>query len=355
MTSDHHTPRRPSTDLKANLRRSRHRDREKRELMYLRARIHLLEQELEQLERRRRGHNEVHTSPHFDSTRNPGAALWRIFAQRQRREREEAERENSMLRAAVASQSAFAAQLQQLAPIPRSLDRTSSRKERGRFDAIDQELLTTLAAGLDTVCTQVDGVLRETGLSALPEAHFKQVGSAYDRNSNDYDPVDMLEVVVLQHCFGLLKDSFPETLLSHFASRGSGQHQVFGSCRDDNDWFVKFWCSPGSATEALFEVVMAVRVCQISPDAQMAAWRCLIAGDGELKGMNVNETGFSVTHRSTSTPGRTVMKRVRHLVPMVAQPRPPLLLTVQEFCTSLIASSEVLVAEVMQRFGSGGD
>lgn len=97
----------PPSNMRASMRQSRTRDREKRELMYLRAYSHVLEQDLSKLEREHQDKEEGSVTEELSN------GSWRALALLRKGERERSELENTKLRALWNLQLEFVAKVKE--------------------------------------------------------------------------------------------------------------------------------------------------------------------------------------------------------------------------------------------------
>lgn len=338
--------RRSTKDSNANLRRSRHRDREKRELMYLRASADVLERELERLQRERRP-CQLESIRDDSQSSAVGTAMWKMVARRYRHEREQAERVNRQLRALLKNQLEFAVQMQFCSSVPRNAGPANA----DRFRDVDANVFDMLLSGLDAVFGQVGSVLREADLDMPHEVNCKRIRSQANGGRDD-EAVDLLDVTVLRSNYQEMKESFSPAFVNHFIQLGGDCDQVAKTAIDARTVLAKFRCSesanPGNGGS--FEVLMALRLYQGDADRQVAIWRCLTIGDGKHRGISANETGLCIMYPAASQPGCTVMKRVRRLVPLAKLPRSEPSLTIEEFCNLTLSESEHRIGEVMDQF-----
>jgi hypothetical protein len=328
--------RRRGIDLKASLRRNRHRGRERRDVLYLQAYSQMLERRLQELQERRERDASLSVEQRQDqSLQRSRVKLWRSLAKKQRHERTLAEQENIQLRAMWRSQLEFAAQMQELTAVPRALGPANGGGARVTICTFDSDALTALVRDLDLVYEQSGPVLQEIGLADVPDACFKSVRPRDRDGTGNLDLVDVIRVPV---DFGSLREATWDTIISKIVSRGGVRVNALPQ-QDNNTLLtvkVRYRMTPlqlGSqengdqqdeAADAwYFESVMALRKYVVSPEREMAVWKSLITGDGGMSGLVVSETGYSVMHRSVEDPRSSVFKRVRRIEAMAARPATP--------------------------------
>lgn len=162
---------------KANARRSRHRDKEKRELMFLRACNDALEKELASLQGQEEARREARRMRELEFP----TGAWRALALIRRRERKEAEQENLRLRALWRSQMLFVAQMQQLGQIQRDIAPAGGYEARVTFSGADVDALGVLTEELETLYEQSGRILSNIGVSARPERGFYEAEAKFDK------------------------------------------------------------------------------------------------------------------------------------------------------------------------------
>lgn len=324
---------RPVSDMKANLRRSKHRDREKREIMFLRAHSHVLEQQMEQLtqsrEERLRLEAERETIGEQQSSVSTGS--WRALALIRRRGRKKAEQENARLRALWRMQLRFAAQMQQMSAVQRNLVPPSGYEARVTFGEADTEVFAALMDDLDVLFKHSRRILADTGLSTLPERRFNCVrrrnGKSQVEDAKD-GLLDLIDVTLLQSDYDKLRENVWGNILNRFLARNGTRFQVTQH-QGENTVTIKMRYQAEqkdqetAGGDMFFDVMLAIRKYPLAPDRELVVWKSLNTGDGALLGAVANETGYCVMHRSIARPEYTIMKRIRRLEPMEAPKAPP--------------------------------
>lgn len=326
--------RRRGIDLKASLRRNRHRGRERRDVLYLQAYSQVLEKRLQELQERRERDASLSVEQRQDQTlERSRVKLWRVLAMKQRHERTLAEQENARLRAMWWSQLEFAAQMQELTEVPRALGPANGGGARVTICSFDTDALTALVRDLDLVYEGSGPVLQEIGLSDVPDACFKSIRPRDRNGTGNLDLVDVIRVPVE---FGSLREATWDTIISKIVSRGGVRVNALPQ-QDSNTLLTmkaRYRMTPfqlgsqqsgdqqGEAAEGdwYFDSVMALRKYVVSPERDMAVWKSLITGNGGMSGLVMSETGYSVMHRSVEDPRATVFKRVRRIEAMAARP-----------------------------------
>lgn len=320
--------RKPASNLKANLRRSKHRDSEKRETMFLRAYSQALEQELGQLQQRKEARLQAEkTRPRSEKPTAKLVArnqLWRSLALLRRKERKLSEEESARLRALWKAQLHFAAQMQRIMSVPRTVGPAGGERARVTFSEVDVEVFDTLLSDLDTLYKQTGRVLAESGLACLPEARYHSIQR---RDAIGTGNMDLLDVTVLRSSYSSLKDGMWDSILAKFFARGGARFHVSSDQGGHTVTMkMRYQAAPeqrrrggedgDEEDELFFEVVLAIRKYVVAPDRELVVWKSLNFGDGGLSGLVANETGHSVMHRSLLKPEFTTMKRIRRLESM---------------------------------------
>lgn len=322
--------RKPASDLKANLRRSKNRDGEKREIMFLRAYSEALEAELVQLKQKKAERLRAENSR--PKPEGPAAVietrkhLWESLALLRRGERKRSEEENARLTALWKAQQRFVAELQRCVAVPRDVCPAGGECARITFSALDVDMFDMLLRDLDELHNQTSRVHADTGLAALPETRYHSI---QHRDVVGSGNIDLLDVTVLQSSYSTLKEGMWSDILTKFFARGGAQFHVSSEQSQRTVTMkMRYQATPEqlkavkgdgeSSDELFFEVVLAIRKYVVSPDRELVVWKSLNIGDGGLSGLTANETGHCVMHRSLLNPATTTMKRIRRLEPMVA-------------------------------------
>jgi hypothetical protein len=308
----------PKSDPKANLRRNRHREREKRELMYLRACADMLGRQLEQLQQRQAAMTEDQRRGMF--LQESRAMLWRSLALRRRIERDASEKENARLRGMWRAQMQFVEQVQQLAPVPRAPGPVNGHEARLIFGDFDADVLQTLLDDLDTMYEQSGRVLASLGLVSVPETCFTSIRS---RDSAHPSDVDLLGMTLLRADYLLLRQMAWERVVARFLARGGVCVDTLPEHRGRTLAIKMRYQAPPNAAEVqadeednegmYFEIVLALRQYIISPSREVLVWKSLNTGGGGLSGLIAHEMGYCVMHRSIEHSERTVLTRARRL------------------------------------------
>lgn len=321
----------PASDMKANMRRSKHRDKEKREIMFLRACSHALQQELAQLERDRRERS--------SNSKGSGAVdrerrAWYALAMIRKGERECSEAENVKLKAIWRMQLQFAAQMQGLDGVPRSV--SASRAPRLTIGAADAAVFQSLFEDVDTTYRQMCKFLEITGLSQLPEEPYLSISepttSAIGASPpfiQAYQPpeiprsstaptrcLNLVEVDCQQSSFSFFHANVLKMTESFIIHRGnSARYDI--NCENEGILAMKKQekSSHGGIHEAVDMFTVWKRY-MISPDCEVIVWRSLNVGCGGLYGLSSIETSFVHFTRSQTNPDSTTVRRMRRLEAM---------------------------------------
>lgn len=308
----------PKTDPKANLRRNRHREREKRELMYLRACADMMERRLEQLRQRQASMTDDQRRGAF--LQESRAMLWRSLALRRRLERDASEKENARLRGMWQAQMQFVEQVQQLAPVPSAPGPVNGHKARLTFGDFDADVLQTLLDDLDTMYEQSGRVLANLGLVSVPETCFTSIES---RDSAHPSNVDLLGMTLLRADYMVLHELTWNRVVARFLARGGVRVDTLPEHRGRTLAIKMRYQVPPNAIEGqaeeedsesmYFEIVLALRQYIISPSREVVVWKSLNTGGGGLEGLVAHELGYCVMHRSIEDSESTVLTRARRL------------------------------------------
>lgn len=319
----------PASDMKANLRRSRHRNREKRETMFLRAYSSALESKLEQLKQRqaeRKGQQSEGASELVK--RSPHRELWRALALMRRRERELSEQENARLRALWRTQLLFVAHLQHHTAVSRNFGPANGYEARVTLQDTDVDLFKALLGDLDGIYSDSGRVMAETGLNCLPEARYHCVRPRDTREAGREavcaGNVDVISVAQMRTSFSAVQDIMWKSMLAQIATNGGVRFDLAEELRENTAAMKVRHVQQGQDDETLcLETVMVSRRYMVSPDCIVVVWRCLFMGDGGVSGITETESGFTVSCRSVSQPEFYVMRRIRRLETIENAPASP--------------------------------
>lgn len=307
--------RRLPKDPKANLRRSRHRDSEKRELMYLRACADALERELSQLKRRGRSKENADSG----GALTVQTAMWRAIARRSRLEREQSESENAQLHALLQNQVMFAAQVRRCASVPRNVGPANGDFGRVRFNSVDLDTFQVLLGDLDAIYRASDAMLQNVGLAGHPT---EQCRAVHDREGGDSGKLDLIGVTSIHSSFQDSRPPLWKSILGNFLAHGGVRHQVSEKQQADKVMTMKFRyvrAKEGDDEPAGLDITLAIKNYLVAPDKFVVVWKSLNSGDGTLTGLDAVETGCSVMFPAPTEANCTIVKRVRRMEPMGVQ------------------------------------
>jgi len=316
--------RRPANDMKANLRRSRYRDCEKREIMFLRAYGSALEEELKQLKQQQADRTRKQGNEVPDLTRNsPQKELWKALALLRRGQRKTSEQENARLRALWRTQERFAAQIRQYAVGYRNFGPANGVDARVTIDEADVDMFKMLVDELDGTYREIGRAMAETGINALPEARYQSIRPRGDGETVSTGNVDLMSIAQLCTSFSTVQDILWRGMVARIEMQGGVSFDLAEGIRGSTVAMKVKHVQQGPGSETLvMETIMTSRRYRVSPSSVVVVWRCLLLGKGGVDGMVATESGFSAANCSVSQPDQAVIRRLRRLEAIESSPAP---------------------------------
>lgn len=302
-------------NAKANARRSRHREREKRELMYLRACSEMLEKEVNRLRSRKEDLRTI--EPQVSTT----IGAWRALTLIRRRERKEVEEENTRLRALWHSQLKFVAQMQQFGQVERDIGPVGGNDERIRITDADVEVFGVLMDDLDIVYKQSGRMLADSGVGALPETRFYRTKAFCSGQSSTPGSIEMQDVAVIPASYPNLHKSIMDTVVSQFFASGAVQFRVEKGGDYVTFTFKSRYQVPNPSKDCddmlIVDILLAMRKYSVTPSRHVAVWKGLVCGGGDIM---ASDSGVCLTHRALTNSNHSVAKRLRRIEPITPTP-----------------------------------
>lgn len=306
---------RPVSTMKANLRRSHYRDRDKREVMFLRAYSSALEEELKQLKQQQAVRTRMQGNELADLTRDsPQKELWKALALMRRGQRKASEQENARLRALWRTQERFAGHIRQHAVGYRNFGPANGVDARVTIHEADVEMFKMLLDELDGTYREIGRAMAETGLNVLPEARYQSIRPRNDGESVSTGNVDVVSMAQLCASFSTVEDILWKSMMAKMEMHG-GVRFTLTEVSSANTMAMKMQHDqqdPDGET-LVMETVMAARRYRVSPSSVVVVWRCLFLGKGGVDGMVATESGFSAANRSVAQSDQAVLRRFRRL------------------------------------------
>lgn len=316
----------PAMDMKANLRRSRHRDRAKRDMMFLQAYRHELEGELERLQRARaerlrvqRQQQQQHLvrDPRLDEQ-----SYWRALALLRQRQRKHSEQENARLCALWQMQLRLAAQMGQAVSVPQSVGPANGCSIA--FTDADPGVFIALLNDLDDVYRRSGPMIEESWLEHSAEESFRrarhQGGHETLREATRND-TEVVAVELIRSTFESVQERMLSAVVVAILMRGGALFDV-GEQQSGDTLAVKVRILLPATTQdnGCVDLFMVMRKYVVAPGRAVYVWRSLKVGDGCLAGIVEAESSFCAVSRSQHEANCSFVRRVRRLEPMTWTP-----------------------------------
>jgi len=276
---------------KAGQRRNVYRRRLKTERLNLRRQEVELSNRLKLLKQRRS------QQPVLPAPRDRlGVCAWKAVAMRQYGSRTEAEALQKHLQAAVSSRAEAIQELQRLVKKRlRGTERVMSVESRPR--TADATLFKAYFESLDALYNRLDGVFKEVGMSPTPG---KLLGAEPTRKTDgETEYFEQISVGSVPFDFQRTCSAVWELVAA--PHRQDGRSEYDGLPDSENSVAVKF-DSPlrQESGEELTLTTYQVARRYVDSSRTVVVWRALSEASGALPGMNLDETGWCVTHPPAS-------------------------------------------------------
>lgn len=307
-----------SATASTDARRSRHRERERRELMYLRASCEMLTRELDDLRRQQQERNQAKRT--IADNEMAQASMWRVLALRTRLERQETENENKQLKALAASQLQFAAAMFQMQQaVPRTPIGTR-QPDRAYLDLEDAGVLEAFLVEMDQLEAQADSVVDHTLQVLATEGSNRVIDWAVKpdgtRGGRVFDLYDKREIPLK---FASVQQDYWRLVISVVAQRSGASYEP--SQQQDLAMAVKFRVPCAWRDRQGFVDVNQVVASRHNGQRQVTVWRGLDIGEGAMTGLCCEEVGWSVLTPSPASADCCVLMTCVKRKPMVSSRR----------------------------------
>lgn len=296
----------------AGRRRNQHRERERRERMYLRASVDLLTRELQD----RLKHQELREQVGRFEKRPARTMLFKHLALRNRLLRQDAERANAQLRALAANQLQLAAELYRLqilrSPVARQADRTCLARE-------DVDVFESFLATMNQLVAQTDETMqRSSVVTAAASTHRTLEWAKYPGAGHQFLQVHDHRVVPLS--YASVQREYWRLVVHAVLQRRDVQYQ--STQHASNTMTLKYRESCVWRGISGYIDITEVITSRFSEERQVIVWRALKVGGGSLTGLNCEEIGWSVLAPTPEASNQCDLNGFIKRIPMMSSNRP---------------------------------